>query len=87
MSDLQSILHPAGVQAARVSHLWWVMFWICAAVWGAVAMAALIAIVRGRRGSSTATEVQIGRSVGIAGGISLVALFGLLFASVATGRA
>jgi len=87
MSDLQSILHPAGVQAARVSHLWWVMFWICAAVWGAVAMAALIAIVRGRRGSSTATEVQIGRLVGIAGGISLVALFGLLFASVATGRA
>jgi cytochrome c oxidase subunit 2 len=87
MSDLQSILHPAGIQASRVSHLWWVMFWICAAVWGAVAMAALIAIVRGRRGSCTATDVQIGRSVGIAGGISLVALFGLLFASVATGRA
>ena len=87
MSDLQSILHPAGIQASRVSHLWWVMFWICAAVWGAVAMAALIAIVRGRRGSSTATDVQIGRSVGVAGGISLVALFGLLFASVATGRA
>lgn len=87
MSDLQSILHPAGIQASRVSDLWWVMFWICAAVWGAVAMAALVAIVRGRRGSSTATDVQIGRSVGIAGGISLVALFGLLFASVATGRA
>jgi cytochrome c oxidase subunit 2 len=87
MTDLQSLLHPAGIQASRVSHLWWVMFWICAAVWGAVAMAALIAIVRGRRGSSTATDVQIGRSVGIAGGISLVALFGLLFASVVTGRA
>jgi cytochrome c oxidase subunit 2 len=87
MSDLQSILHPAGIQASRVSHLWWVMFWICAAVWAAVAMAALMAIVRGRRGSSTATDVQIGRSVGVAGGISLVALFGLLFASVVTGRA
>jgi cytochrome c oxidase subunit II len=87
MSNLQSILHPAGIQAAHVSHLWWVMFWICAAVWAAVAMAALIAIVRGRRGSSTATDVEIGRSIGIAGGLTLVALVGLLFASVATGRA
>ena len=33
MSHIQSILDPAGIQAARVSHLWWVMFWICAAVW------------------------------------------------------
>ena len=30
---VQSILHPAGIEAARVSHLWWVMFWICAVVW------------------------------------------------------
>jgi cytochrome c oxidase subunit 2 len=87
MSHLQSIIHPAGVQAAHVSHLWWVMFGICAAVWCAVAAAAVIAIVRGRRGNSTASERQLRRSVAIAGGLSLVVLIGLLFQSVATGRA
>jgi cytochrome c oxidase subunit 2 len=87
MPHLQSIIHPAGIQAARLSHLWWVMFWICAVVWCLVATAALIAIARGRRGRSTATEAQIGRSVAVAGGVSLVALLGLLFQSVLTGRA
>ena len=87
MSHLQSIIHPAGIQAARVSHLWWVMFWICAVVWAAVAVAALVAIARGRRGSSTATDAQIGRSVTVAGGLSVAALLGLLFQSIVTGRA
>jgi len=87
MPHLQSIIHPAGIQAARVSHLWWVMFWICAVVWAAVAVAALVAIARGRRGSSTATDAQIGRSVTVAGGLSVAALLGLLFQSIVTGRA
>ena len=87
MSHLQSIIHPAGIQAARVSHLWWVMFWICAVVWAAVAVAALVAIARGRRGSSTATDAQIGRSITVAGGLSVAALLGLLFQSILTGRA
>ena len=87
MSPLQSIIHPAGIQAARISHLWWVMFCICAVVWFAVALAALVAIARGRRGSSTATEAQLGRSVAVAGGLSVAALLGLLFQSVVTGRA
>jgi cytochrome c oxidase subunit 2 len=87
MSDLQSIIHPAGVQAAHVSHLWWVMFWICAAVWCAVAGTTLAAIVRGRRGNSTASETRLRGTVAAAGGISLLVLVGLLFHSVATGRA
>jgi cytochrome c oxidase subunit 2 len=87
MPHLQSIIHPAGIQAARVSHLWWVMFWICAVVWAAVAVAAMVAIARGRRGSSTATEAQMGRSVTVAGGLSVAALLGLLFQSIVTGRA
>jgi len=87
MPHLQSIIHPAGIQAARVSHLWWVMFWICAIVWSAVAVAALVAIARGRRGSSTATDAQIGRSVTVAGGLSVAALLFLLFQSIVTGRA
>jgi cytochrome c oxidase subunit 2 len=87
MSHIQSILDPAGIQAARVSHLWWVMLWICVTVWGAVALAAVIAITRGRRGDATATDTQLGRSVAVAGGITFVALIALLFQSVVTGRA
>jgi cytochrome c oxidase subunit 2 len=86
MPHIQSILHPAGVQAARVGHLWWVMFWICAAVWCAVALVAVAAIARGRR-TSMASERQLGVSVAVAGGFSIVALIGLLFQSVVTGRA
>jgi cytochrome c oxidase subunit 2 len=87
MPHLQSIIHPAGIQAARVSHLWWVMFWICAVVWAAVAVTAMVAIARGRRGSSTATDAQMARSVTVAGGLSVAALLGLLFQSIVTGRA
>ena len=87
MPHIQSIIHPAGIQAARISHLWWVMFWICAGVWAAVAIAALIAIARGRRGSSLASERQLGVSVAVAGGTSVAALIALLTQSVVTGRA
>jgi cytochrome c oxidase subunit II len=87
MSDVQSILQPAGIQAARVAYLWWTMFWICAAVWAAVSIAALIAIRRGRASASTASDSQIARMVAIAGGVSGVLVIGLLFQSVVTGRA
>jgi cytochrome c oxidase subunit 2 len=87
MSDIQSILHPAGIQAARVAYLWWTMFWICAGVWVAVAIASLIAIRRGRTSASTASDSQIGRTIAVAGGISGVLLIALLFQSVVTGRA
>lgn len=85
---LQSVLHPAGVEAAHISVLWWTMFWICTVVWFAVATAALIAIRRGRRGAATDLgDRTIVRNVGVAVGISVVALIALLTQSVVTGRA
>jgi cytochrome c oxidase subunit 2 len=87
MPHIQSILHPAGVQASRLTHLWWVMFWICTGVWCAVALVTAIAISRGRRGTSKASERQLGTSVAVAGGLSIVALIALVFQSVVTGRA
>ena len=87
MPHIQSILHPAGVQAARLTDLWWEMFWICAVVWCAVALAAVIAIARGRGGTSTASERQLRGWVAAAGGLTIVALIALLFQSVVTGRA
>jgi cytochrome c oxidase subunit 2 len=87
MPHIQSIIHPAGIEAARISHLWWVMFGICTFVWLAVAVAALIAIRRGRDGASNASESQASRTVAVAALASTVALIALLTQSVLTGRA
>lgn len=84
---IQSILHPAGIEAARISALWWVMFGICTFVWIAVAAATLIAIRRGRHAASTATDRQASIMVAGAGAASVVALMALLTQSVVTGRA
>ena len=54
-TSIQSALHPAGVQAARIEQLWWLMFWVCTVVYILVMAAVVVAIVRGRRGQSTAT--------------------------------
>ena len=62
---IQSVLHPAGVQAARIEHLWWVLFWVCSVVFVAVVLAISIAAVRGRRGTSTATDATAARAVAV----------------------
>jgi len=87
MSDIQSVIHPAGIQAARVAQLWWTMFWICGAVWVLVALAALAGMSRGRQGTATATDSKISVYVAAAGSISVVTLLALLTQSVLTGRA
>jgi cytochrome c oxidase subunit II len=87
-SSIQSALHPAGVQAARIEQLWWLMFWVCTAVFVAVMLAVAVAVARGWQARSTATpDSTLTRNVAVAIGISTVALIGLLFASVLTGRA
>jgi cytochrome c oxidase subunit 2 len=87
MPHIQSIIHPAGIEAARISHLWWVLFGICTTVWILVALAALTAISRGRRAASNATDRQASRTVAIAAAISAVTLIAILTQSVITGRA
>ncbi|HVH56100.1 MAG TPA: cytochrome c oxidase subunit II [Vicinamibacterales bacterium] len=82
----QSALHPAGPQAASISHLWWLMFWTCSAVYVIVIAALLVAISR-RRMDTRPSDGTLRTSVVTAAGITVVILFGLLFASVATGRA
>lgn len=87
-SYIQSVLHPAGAQAARIEGLWWLMFWVCAAVFAAVMIALALAVARGRTGrSADTTDATLTRSVSISLAVSTVALVGLLFASVLTGRA
>jgi cytochrome c oxidase subunit 2 len=84
---IQSALHPAGPQAASISHLWWLMFWTCSVVYVVVIGALLVAIRRRRDEGGSTDERSLTRSVAAATGVTVVILFGLLFASVATGRA
>ena len=79
----QSALAPAGPQAARIGHLWWLMFWVCSAVFLLVMAALAIGLVRetepGRPGT---TRVVAGAAV-----VTALILFGFLFASTGTSRA
>ena len=87
-TSIQSALHPAGVQATRIENLWWLFFWVCTVVFFAVMLGLAVAVARGRDGRSTGTaDSTITWNVSLSVGISIVALIGLLFASVLTGRA
>ena len=83
---LQSALHPAGPGAASISHLWWLLFWTCTVVYVLV-MGALAVAVRRRVGREAPPDRTLLRSVVGAVAVTIVILFGLLFASVVTGRA
>jgi cytochrome c oxidase subunit 2 len=86
-SILQSALHPAGPGAASVSHLWWLMFWTCTAVYVLVMGGLTLAVLHRRRRQDAPSERTLLRSVVAASAVTIVILFGLLFASVVTGRA
>jgi cytochrome c oxidase subunit 2 len=63
------------------------MFWVCTVVWVVVMVALAIAVVRGRSNRPRPAEATPARSVSIGVAVSTIALIGLLFASVLTGRA
>jgi cytochrome c oxidase subunit 2 len=84
---IQSVLDAAGVQAARIEWLWWLMFWVCTAVFVLVVGAVIVAV---RTGRSTATgrpgERSLVVGVGGATAVTILVLFGLLYATAAVGR-
>jgi cytochrome c oxidase subunit II len=95
----QSALDPAGPQAARIGHLWWLLLWVTTAVFLLVLAALAAALVSRRRGPGDraahtapivhpepAGERRRFRAVAAAAGATVLILFGLLVASVATGR-
>jgi cytochrome c oxidase subunit 2 len=95
---LQSALHPDGVQAAHISHLWWLMFWITTAVFVVVCGFIAAAFVRARRAARASAEViptavqlrshrALTTAVSLAVAVTVVTLFVLLVESVWTGRA
>ena len=87
-SRIQSALDSAGVQAARIEWLWWLMFWVCTAVFVLVVAAVAAAVWRGRsRQPQRPPERSLLTAVSAAVAVTIVTLFGLLIASAATGRA
>lgn len=84
---IQSALHPAGPQAASISQLWWLMFGTCTAVYVLVMGVLAVAVLRRRAGGAETPVRSLTMAVAAASGVTLLILFGLLFASVVTGRA
>jgi cytochrome c oxidase subunit 2 len=85
---LPSVLDPAGPQAARIGALWWLMLWVCTAIYALVLIVLLWGSFR-RRAQAAAdpgTERRVTRWVGGATAVSAVILLGFLVASVATGN-
>src|SRR3954451_14501661 len=87
---LQSVLDPAGPQAAHISWLWWLMFWVPTAVFVVVFALVLASVWRGGRAQRSADDqadkpLVAAVSFGVA--LTVVILFGLLGATMWTHRA
>jgi cytochrome c oxidase subunit II len=87
----QSMLSPAGIQAASIHNLWSLMLWVSVTVLVAVLIALAVALICGTRNRSQEdsvlpSEIALSRSVGIAVGVTVTILIALLTASVWTGR-
>src|SRR4051812_4630917 len=52
----QSALDPAGVQASRISKLWWLFFSVCAVVYVVVMLFLLLPVSRGRSAGTSPEE-------------------------------
>ncbi|MFN7931454.1 MAG: cytochrome c oxidase subunit II, partial [Blastocatellia bacterium] len=88
---IQSALDPAGPQAERLSHLWWLMFWVCAVIYVLV-MSALIGAILQARSQANATadaaaKRKMSAAIALALGISVLILFSFMLADFSTGRA
>lgn len=82
---MQNALAPAGVDAARIEALWWLMFGICTVVFIAV-LAFLAAGLLIRRREPEAGEETKTRVVAGAVGLTVILLIVILAGSVAVGR-
>jgi cytochrome c oxidase subunit II len=82
-ADHHSALAPAGPQAARIDHLWWLFFWVCSAVFLLVMAALAVGLVREEQPTRQGTT----RVVAGAAAVTAIILFVFLFASTGTGRA
>src|SRR3954453_7945608 len=87
---LQSVLDPAGPQAAHISWLWWLIFWVTTAVFVSVLAITLAAVWRGGRARASIydkADKPLAAAVSFGVALTVVILFGLLGATMWTHRA
>jgi cytochrome c oxidase subunit 2 len=94
--DLQSVLNPAGPQSRHIVQLWWLMLFICTAVFLSVMGALGIALLKRRKTSGVildspeqeATESQSRKTLFVVSAIALTTaiLFVFMFDSFLVGR-
>jgi len=87
---LQSVLDPAGPQAAHISWLWWLMFWVTTAVFLIVFALTLAAVWRGGRAQAAIddkADKPLAAAVSFGVALTVVILFGLLGATMWTHKA
>jgi cytochrome c oxidase subunit II len=96
-SSIQSSLAPAGEQAARIAHLWWIYFWVLISIFGLVAIFLFLAILRRRSPAEVPLEgpittPQIGSERRVSNTViscviaTVIILFVLLFIDMFVGR-
>jgi cytochrome c oxidase subunit II len=95
-SGQQSSLDPAGVQADRISQLWWLYFWVCLFVYVAVIAVIFLGVARRRERqpepappltlAPAAQERRLTRAVVAGVAVTVLTLFLLLAGDFVTGR-
>jgi len=95
----QSALDPAGPQAGKIATLWWIFFYVLAAIFLTVMAVLLWTLTRGHQSvegtepldphhlPAEKTESKLKRMVTAATALTVLLLFALLIASVTTGKA
>src|SRR3954453_13541257 len=93
LQSSQSMVNPQGLQAARIDHLFWLIFWVCIIAF-VLTIAALSRAVLKRRETPVENfrpvdkrETTKTRVVAVAIAITVISLFGLLVSSILTGKA
>ncbi len=86
VAGLQSALEPAGIHAEQIASLWMIFLWVLGVAYGSTMLALLIALFRKRKGIVAEDTPPARIVVAVAGLITALTLFGLLFAAILTTR-
>lgn len=89
--ERNSVTASGGPQATHVEQLWWLMLWVCTAVFVIVMALLIAALVRRRRAPAGGPRVEptprgAAKAIAVGVGVTAVILFGFLVASVLTER-
>ena len=83
---VQSVLAPASRAAGAIEWLWWLMFWVCTAIFVLVLVLLVIALLRRRRADRPAPPLGQGFIIALGIVMPAVVLVGFLIANLVIAR-